>query len=34
MTSFGFKTIEVLKPMENEYEQFLRGSRVIVYGEK
>ena len=34
LTTFGFKTIEVLTPVENDYEQFLRGSRVIVYGEK
>lgn len=31
---FGFETVEVLKPSLDDYEQFIRGSRVIVYGEK
>jgi tRNA (mo5U34)-methyltransferase len=34
MKAFGFKTIEVLKPLPDDYEQFRRGSRVIVYGGK
>jgi hypothetical protein len=34
LKTFGFKTIEVLKPLTDDYEQFCRGSRVIVYGEK
>jgi tRNA (mo5U34)-methyltransferase len=34
MKVFGFNEIEVIKPSPNDYEQFRRGSRVIVYGEK
>ncbi len=34
MSDFGFKTIEVIKPDPDDYEQFSRGSRVVVYGAK
>ena len=34
MHNFGFKTVEVLKPDADDYEQFQRGSRVVVYGRK
>jgi tRNA (mo5U34)-methyltransferase len=34
LQEFGFKTIEVLKFDESDYEQFRRGSRVIIYGQK
>jgi tRNA (mo5U34)-methyltransferase len=34
MKAFGFNIIEVLQPTVDDYEQFCRGSRVIVYGEK
>lgn len=34
LKNFGFKTIEVLKFDVHEYEQFRRGSRVVVYGQK
>jgi hypothetical protein len=34
MKAFGFQTVEVIKPLTDDYEQFRRGSRVIVYGEK
>jgi hypothetical protein len=29
---FGFKQVEVIKPDADDYEQFRRGSRVVVYG--
>jgi len=34
LKNFGFKTIEVMKFDVHEYEQFRRGSRVVVYGQK
>ncbi len=34
LREFGFTEIEVLTPDLDDYEQFRRGSRVIVYGEK
>lgn len=34
MRSFGFTTIEVLPSSPADYEQFKRGSRVVVYGRK
>ncbi len=32
LRTFGFRTLEVLRPHQDDYEQFIRGSRVIVYG--
>lgn len=34
LKEFGFNTIEILKFDESDYEQFNRGSRVIIYGRK
>ena len=34
LRGFGFAEIEVLPPAPGDYEQFRRGSRVIVYGRK
>lgn len=34
MSTFGFKRVEVLKPEADDYEQFRRGSRVVIYGSK
>lgn len=34
MKTFGFTEIEVLKPDPDDYEQFTRGARVVVYGAK
>lgn len=34
LKNFGFKTVEVMKFDVHEYEQFRRGSRVVVYGRK
>lgn len=34
MRGFGFTTIEVLPRDPNDYEQFARGTRVVVYGRK
>jgi tRNA (mo5U34)-methyltransferase len=34
LKQFGFGEVEVLKPEPDDYEQFRRGSRVIVYGRK
>jgi tRNA (mo5U34)-methyltransferase len=34
LKNFGFKTVEVMKFDVHEYEQFRRGSRVVVYGQK
>lgn len=31
---FGFADLRVLQPTEEDYEQYRRGSRVIVYGRK
>jgi tRNA (mo5U34)-methyltransferase len=31
---FGFGDVQVLQPAEDDYEQYRRGSRVIVYGRK
>lgn len=34
LRDFGFSEIEVLSPEPDDYEQFRRGSRVIIYGRK
>jgi tRNA (mo5U34)-methyltransferase len=34
LRTFGFADIRVIAPDQDDYEQFRRGSRVIVYGEK
>jgi ubiquinone/menaquinone biosynthesis C-methylase UbiE len=34
LKNFGFKTVEVMRFDVHEYEQFRRGSRVVVYGQK
>ena len=34
LRTFGFDTVEILKPDADDYEQFRRGSRVVVYGRK
>ena len=34
LRSFGFQTLHVLEADANDYEQFRRGSRVVVYGSK
>ena len=34
LRAFGFPTLEVLAPEPDDYEQFVRGSRVVVYGAK
>jgi ubiquinone/menaquinone biosynthesis C-methylase UbiE len=34
LKTFGFDKTEVLEPLPDDYEQFRRGSRVIVYGQK
>src|SRR4051812_3884803 len=32
--TFGFSEVEVLAPEPDDYEQFRRGSRVMIYGRK
>lgn len=34
LKNFGFQTVEVMRFVDDDYEQFRRGSRVIVYGRK
>jgi tRNA (mo5U34)-methyltransferase len=34
LKQFGFRTIDLYRPSRDDYEQFVRGSRVIIYAEK
>jgi tRNA (mo5U34)-methyltransferase len=34
LKAFGFSTVEVLPPEDRDYEQFVRGTRVVIYGRK
>jgi SAM-dependent methyltransferase len=34
LRQFGFRTVEVYQPSPDDYEQFVRGSRIIVYAAK
>ena len=34
LRTFGFETLHVLESAPDDYEQFRRGSRVVVYGSK
>jgi tRNA (mo5U34)-methyltransferase len=34
LREFGFQNLQVLKPDPDDYEQFLRGARVVIYGSK
>lgn len=34
LKQFGFKTVSFYKPEQSDYEQFVRGHRVVVYAEK
>jgi tRNA (mo5U34)-methyltransferase len=34
MQEFGFRDVQVIEPDADDYEQFRRGSRVVVYGSK